>query len=165
MPTLNDLEGYCGETVSALIQLSALVLAGGTDPGTADASGHAGVAYGMTSLLRAMPFHAARGQVYLPGDILIKHGAETADILAGRSTPPLIAALDELRAVARRHLIAARAGLQQAPATVRPAFLPLAFIEPMLKRMDRPGYEPFRDLIDSPQWLKQLRLWRAARRG
>ena len=29
MPTLNDLEGYAGETASALIQLGAMILAGG----------------------------------------------------------------------------------------------------------------------------------------
>ena len=35
MPTLNDLEGYCGETSSALIRLASLVLADGGDPGLA----------------------------------------------------------------------------------------------------------------------------------
>ena len=32
MPTLNDLEGYAGETASALIQLAAIILAGGHGP-------------------------------------------------------------------------------------------------------------------------------------
>ena len=34
MPSLNDLEGYAGETSSALIQLAAIILAEGHDPGT-----------------------------------------------------------------------------------------------------------------------------------
>ncbi|MFL5135068.1 MAG: phytoene/squalene synthase family protein, partial [Microvirga sp.] len=55
MPNLNDLEGYCGETSSSLIQLSSLILANGSNPGTADAAGHAGVAYAITGLLRAFP--------------------------------------------------------------------------------------------------------------
>src|SRR3954470_10141420 len=50
MPSLNDLEGYCGETSSSLMQLSSIVLADGKDPGTADAAGHAGVAYAITGL-------------------------------------------------------------------------------------------------------------------
>ena len=55
MPRVNDLEGYCGETASALIRLSGLVLAEGAEPGGAAAAGHAGVAYGITGLLRALP--------------------------------------------------------------------------------------------------------------
>src|SRR5918998_4779414 len=71
MPSLNDLEGYCGETSSSLIQLSSLILSDGTNPGTADAAGHAGVAYAIAGLLRAFPIHARQGQVYVPADILI----------------------------------------------------------------------------------------------
>ena len=41
MPNLNDLEGYCGETSSSLIQISSVILANGSNPGTADAAGHA----------------------------------------------------------------------------------------------------------------------------
>src|SRR5215213_4875844 len=58
MPGLNDLEGYCGETSSSLIQLAGIVLSDGAESATADAAGHAGVAYAMTGLLRAFPWHA-----------------------------------------------------------------------------------------------------------
>ena len=163
MPTLNDLEGYCGETVSALIQLSAIVLSGGTDPGTSEAAGHAGVAYGLTGLLRALPFHAARGQIYLPLDILTQHGIDAADITSGRSSPALLASLKELRGIAREHLKSMRSLLPGMPAATASAFLATALVEPMLDRMEKPGYDPFRTLIDMPQWRKQLRLWWAAR--
>lgn len=162
MPTLNDLEGYAGETASALVQLSAIVLSGGRDPGTADVAGHAGVAYAMTGLLRAVGFHAARGQVYLPADLLARHGASPADLLAGRVTPALSAALEEMRGHARRHLDRTRALIASVPLETAPAFLPVALIEPYLKRMERRGYDPFRTLVDMPQWLKQVVLWRAA---
>jgi phytoene synthase len=42
MPSLTDLEAYCGATSSALMRLASLVLADGADPGGADAAGHAG---------------------------------------------------------------------------------------------------------------------------
>ena len=51
MPSLNDLEGYAGETSSALMQLAAIILAGGNDPGTTELSGHGGVAYALAGLL------------------------------------------------------------------------------------------------------------------
>ena len=63
MPTLNDLEGYAGDTESALMQLGAMILAGGKDPGTAELSGYAGVATAVTSVLRVLPRNAAAGTV------------------------------------------------------------------------------------------------------
>jgi 15-cis-phytoene synthase len=59
MPTLNDLEGYAGDTTSSLIQLAAIILAGGRDPGTAEIAGHGGVAYAVTGLMRALPTRSA----------------------------------------------------------------------------------------------------------
>ena len=38
------------------------------------------MAYGITGLLRALPWHARAGQVYLPADILTRHGVTREDI-------------------------------------------------------------------------------------
>ncbi|OYW36951.1 MAG: phytoene/squalene synthase family protein, partial [Azorhizobium sp. 12-66-6] len=73
MPSLNDLEGYAGETSSVLIQLAAGILLGRSEPRLADAAGHAGVAIALTGLMRALPIQAARGQCYLPLDLLARH--------------------------------------------------------------------------------------------
>jgi hypothetical protein len=72
MPTVKDLEGYCGETSSVLIRLASLLLGRGQDLGGAEAAGHAGVAYAVTGLLRALPRHAAQGRCYVPKDILAR---------------------------------------------------------------------------------------------
>ena len=52
MPTMNDLEGYLGETQSALIQMAALILAGPSAQTCSEASGLAGVAYGIAKILQ-----------------------------------------------------------------------------------------------------------------
>src|SRR3954471_14198883 len=104
MPTLTDLEGYCGETSSALIRLASLILNDGADPGAADAAGHAGVAYAVTGLLRALPWHVRQGRIYLPHTVLDAHGVAREDVLAGQGGPGLAKAVAELRGVARRHL-------------------------------------------------------------
>ena len=70
MPSLNDLEGYCGETCSVLFALAAQILAGGESVDCAEAAGHAGCAYAITGLLRALPWHLFRNQCYLPVDLL-----------------------------------------------------------------------------------------------
>ena len=46
MPSLNDLEGYCGETSSSLFRLATHHPGRRLRSGQADAAGHAGVAYG-----------------------------------------------------------------------------------------------------------------------
>jgi phytoene synthase len=165
MPSLNDLEGYCGETASALFQLAALVVSEGQDPGAAEAAGHAGVAYALTGLIRSVAFHASRGQIYLPADVLFRHGAEAQDIRAGRTTPALTSALAELRGIARSHLTQARGLVAGLAPNVRPVFLPLALVAPSLKQMDCRDYDPFKTPIVSPQWLTQIRLCWAARKG
>jgi phytoene synthase len=162
MPTLTDLEGYAGETNSALFQLAAIVLAGGQDPGTAELSGHAGVAHTLTAVLRAFPLHASRGQLYVPGEVLERHGVRRADVFSGRTTPELMAALAEMRAHVRRHLARAEAA-SMPPATI-PAFLPLSVIEGYLRHMERPDYDPFTSIVQVAQWRRQWVMWWAARR-
>ena len=165
MPRVNDLEGYCGETASALIRLSSLVLADWAEPGGAAAAGHAGVAYGITGLLRALPWHARQGQVYLPGDLLRQNGVTREDVVSGRGGPGLVRSCAELRALARRHLAACEAARATIAPAARPAFLPTALVEPYLAVMERPGYDPLNSVIEIPRWRRLWRLWRAARTG
>ena len=136
MPRVNDLEGYCGETASALIRLGSLILSDGAEPGGAAAAGHAGVAYGVTR----------------------------EDIVTGRGGPGLIRAAAELRALARRHLDAYAAARGTIAPAARAAFLPVALIEPYLAAMERPGYDPLKTVISMPRWRRLWRLWRGARR-
>lgn len=164
MPSKNDLEGYAGETSSALFRLAAIVLAGGQDPGGATASGHAGVAYALTGLLRAFPWHAAAGQVYLPADILGENGVTREDIVRGRGGPGLNYTLAAVRAHARWHLTKFRQLTDTVPAEIAPAFLPLALVEPYLARMETRGYDPYRTIIALPAWRRQWAIWRLARR-
>ena len=165
IPTLNDLEGYCGETSSTLIRLAGVILADGGDPGSPDAAGHAGVAYAITGLLRAFPYDVRRGRIALPQSMLDEHGLARDGLLAGKEGPALAAALKEMRGVARRHLDQARGFGATLPAAVRPAFLPVALVDGYLRQMERRDYDPFRTVIDRPLWLKQWVLWRAARGG
>jgi phytoene synthase len=165
MPSLNDLEGYAGDTSSGLMQLGAMILAGGDDPGTAELAGHAGVAYALTGLMRALPIHAGRQQCYLPADLVARHGVDLDTVFAGSATPGLATLLAELRAVARRHLADARHHLGGLAPALLPAFLPLALVEPHLRRMEAPGFDPLRMSAEMAPWRRQWQIWRAARKG
>ncbi len=165
MPTLGDLEGYAGETSSALVRLASLICAQGADPGAAEAAAHAGVAYALTGLMRALPWHASRGQLYLPKDVLDRYGVTRDDVVSGRGGPGLHHALAELRSVARGHLGKVRQLRGTIPAVIAPAFLPVALVEGYLAQMERPGYDPLHSIITLPPWRQHWTYWRQARRA
>jgi phytoene synthase len=162
MQSLADLEDYTRRTSSALIGLAVRILCDGRDAGAADLADHAGVAYGIAGLLRAFSVHAARRQLYVPVEVMQRHGAQAEDVFAGNATTELRAALAELRLRARQHLAAARGLVAAAPAAIIPALLPAAVVRPTLERMERRRYRPFKPL-ELPQWRRQWILWRAAR--
>jgi phytoene synthase len=162
MASLAALESYAVRTSAALIDLAARVLSDGRAPGAAGLIDHAGIAYAITGLIRALPIHAARRQLYVPADVMARHGAQAEDVFAGTATTELRAALAELRLHTRRHLAAARDHVGAAPAAIMPALLPVALVKPALDRMERRRYQPFRP-ADLPQWQRQWRLWLAAR--
>jgi phytoene synthase len=162
MPTLDAFAAYGRRTASGLIELCARVLdAGHADVG--ELAGPAGLAYATTGLLRTFALHASRGQLYLPADVLDRHGAQASDIMAGRPTPALRAALAELRAFARQNLAAFAARGAALPAAIVPAILPVALVRLYLDRMERRDYDPFTTPVEVAQWRRQWTLWRAAR--
>ncbi len=163
MASLLDLEGYCGETSSALMQIAALILAEGRDPKTADLAGHAGVAYAITGLLSAFALHAARGQVFVPLEILAAQGATREDVVARRDSPQIRAALSVLRNVTRRHLAAADRLTAEADPVVLAAIAPVATVFARLARLDA-ALDPFAPPRDVSQWRLQWAMWRWTRR-
>jgi phytoene synthase len=157
MPSLGDLEGYAGETASALFQTAALVLCDGEDPHSADAAGHAGVAYAITGLLRALPIHARRNQVFVPADVLARHGATPDDVRGRSDTPALRGALAEMREHARHHLGRALRALPGVAPRARAAFAGLALVEPYLQVLEKAA--PFEAPVDIAAWRKPVLLW------
>ena len=162
MATLADLEAYADGASASLIALAAQILAAGSEPDIGALSHHAGLAHALAGLLAAFPIHAARGQLFIPLEILARHGADRLDV-SGPATPQLRAALAELRLCARHHLGAARQLLATAAPTLVPALLPVALAGPTLARMERRGYDPFVPVAIAP-WRRQWLIWRAARR-
>jgi 15-cis-phytoene synthase len=160
MPSLIHVEAYAAKTSSALFGLAAQILHAGSAAGAL--AHHAGMAYGLATLLRQFPRQAARRQLYIPLDILRRYGAQMEDIFARKATPQLRAALAEMRLHIRGHLTAANDLLAVAPADVLPAFLPVALVRTWLRAMERRNYDPFAP-VDVPQWRRQWILWRAAR--
>jgi 15-cis-phytoene synthase len=157
MVSVADLEAYARRTSSALLSLAAQVAAGIGADAVADP---AGIALGMTGILRALPLHVARRQLYVPTEMLDRHQVPLHDVFAGRPSAGLAAALAELRDLARSHLATAGEALKALRDDAMPAFLPVALVGPSLKRLDRS--DPFAPSELAP-WRRQWLIWRAAR--
>lgn len=162
MASLSDLERYARSTSSAVIELASAILCD-DELDLGETATHAGIAYAIAGLLRAFPVHAARGQLYLPRDLLERHGIVRQDIYARRATAGLLAALAEMRQQARHHLAELDEWRSLVPPEASPAFLPVALVPAILTSMERPSYDPFK-LVALSRWRRQWTLWRAARR-
>jgi 15-cis-phytoene synthase len=163
MATLVDLETYADGASSSLIALAAQILNGGGARDIDALSHHAGRAQAIAGLLKAFPFHAARGQLFVPLELLDRHGADREDVRIGRATPELRSALADLRDSARRHLHQAQDMARTVSPDVMPALLPVALTGATLARMERGDYDPFVPVEIAP-WRRQWLIWRAARR-
>jgi len=163
MATLADLEAYADGASSSLIALAAQILNGDGASDIDALSHHAGLAHAIAGLLKAFPFHAARGQLFVPLELLERHGADREDVRIGRATPQLRSALADLRDSARRHLRQAQDMARTVSPDAMPALLPVALAGATLARMERGDYDPFVPVEIAP-WRRQWLIWRAARR-
>jgi 15-cis-phytoene synthase len=163
MPSIAALEAYGRRTSSALITLASRILCG-EHPAVAKAADAAGIAFALTGLMRVIARRASEGRLFIPSDVLARDGALAEDVLAGRTTDALRAALASLRNLARLHLAQFEELLPTLPPAAGPAFLPVALVPGYLDQMERRDYDPFRTVVDVPQWRRQWVLWRAARR-
>ncbi|RCS24108.1 phytoene/squalene synthase family protein [Phyllobacterium salinisoli] len=165
MPSRNDLEGYCGETASALIQLASLVLDSEAAPRFAELAGHAGVAQGVTGLLRLLPLHRRRGQVFVPADILKAVGASPDILLAGTDKDALSRVVSAMAALAQHHLAAFNAVKGTLPASLKPAYLPIALVPAYLKAVMRKGGDAAKEITEISPLRRQWIIFRAATSG
>jgi 15-cis-phytoene synthase len=161
MPTMAALESYLNDTSSALLALGAGI-AGDQSEETEHLARHAGLAQGIAQVMAALPLDAARRQMFVPLQLLQQHGSGIEEVFAGRQTPRLRAALDQLLGEMRGHLKTAFALLASVPPEVRPVFLPLKLVAGDLERMSRADNDPFMPHATS-RFRTLWTLWRAAR--
>ncbi|BCH09565.1 phytoene synthase [Mesorhizobium sp. 131-3-5] len=165
MPSRTDLEGYCGETAAALIQLAAMVLDPVEAPRFAELAGRAGCAQAMTGLLLLLPLHRKRGQCFVPAEILAAAGSTPEEFVASDGGPGAQRAVAALIALAREHLSAFERGAAALPVALHPAFLPLALSRAYLDRMEGSRQSPLDGVARLSALRRHLLLLRRASKG
>jgi phytoene synthase len=152
------LERYCDATSGNLMRLASRILGEAHD----DLAHLAGVTHALAGILRAIPFHAARGKVYLPLDFLAEAGTSREEILqthSGKKLGPVIARIAKF---AREHLAAGRA---IKPGKSLPAFLPAVTAPLYLDRVTAPDFDAFKTPVEIPLYRRQFAMLRASWRG
>lgn len=163
MPTMAALRQYLGATAGAVFEAGARICGAPVEAAAAMAR-HAGVAYGLTGMMRTLPFYASHGKIPIPADVLSQHGVDPDTLFRGEDSAALRAALAKLRVVATAELDAARTAFTAIPAAARAVFLPLALVEPYLAKLAAPRHRPLHDIAELSPLTHVWRIWRAHRR-
>lgn len=164
LPDFDALEAYLTATAGSVFSLGARIL--GSNAEEADRLGHsAGIAYGLCGMIRSLPYHAARGRVFLPQSLLAKHGLHPDAIIMRDDNPDLRAALREMAQRAAQALVSFRAGALGLPRLIRPAYLPSALVSRYLEKLSAPDYRPFETSLGLNPLYSYVLIWRAYLKG
>jgi phytoene synthase len=161
-PSLAELDLYCDRVASATGRLSVCAF------GVPDARGvrlaeRLGRALQLTNILRDVAEDAERGRLYLPRELLDRHGIVGDDPAAVLRHPALPAVCRDLAAIARGHFDGAAAALAECPRDkVRPAATMHALYGRLLDRLVAADWADPHAVVSVPTATK---LWLALRHG
>jgi squalene synthase HpnD len=161
-PDMATLDLYCARVAGAVGHLSVHVFG---DPGeaahqVADALGRA---LQLTNILRDLAEDAERGRLYLPRDLLDRHGIRSDDPTIVLRHPALPAVCRDLATLALQHFDAAEAAMRRSSRrAMRPAAVMGAFYRAMLDALVEAGW---RNPAARVSLSKSRKLWLVLRHG
>ncbi|SME93397.1 farnesyl-diphosphate farnesyltransferase [Tistlia consotensis] len=162
-PTMAELLLYC-RRVAGAVGLLSIRCFGALDSGRGAREAEQlaivlGEALQLTNILRDLGEDAADGRLYLPAELLQRHGIASRDPEAVLDDPRLPAVCGDLAALAQGRYAEARKLIDRCDRSrLKPAILMMASYEPLLHRMQAEGWREPRRRISLPKWRKLLLL-------
>ena len=163
--SLEELKVYAEATSGGLQHLALEILGVGEHSGAARAASAIGIAWALTGLLRAVPFHGRAGRLYLPGNLIAATGIAPDALPLGQSTPAMTAVAKSLAEAARSALHQARQRKRDMPGDALPALMLGALADRYLARIAKAGYDLFDPRVAAPPPFREVGLWLRARKG
>jgi squalene synthase HpnD len=161
-PDMAALDLYCARVAAAVGHLSVHVF-GDPSPDAHAVADALGRALQLTNILRDLDEDARRGRMYLPREILERHGIRTIEPLQVLRHPALPAACRDLATIAQCHFDeAGRAMARCSRRAMRPAAIMGAFYRAMLDALTR---SEWRDPSQRIGLSKRQKLWLVLRHG
>ena len=161
-PDLATLDLYCARVASAVGHLSVHIFGDSSDAAHAVADS-LGRALQLTNILRDLAEDAARQRLYLPREILDRHGIRGDEPAAVLRHPALPATCRDVAAIAESHFRqAARAMEQCSHRAMRPAAVMAALYRATLSALQRSGW---RNPTERISLATSMKLWLVLRHG
>nr|XP_056710516.1 NADH dehydrogenase (ubiquinone) complex I, assembly factor 6 [Euleptes europaea] len=155
---IKELEAYAENTQSSLLYLTLETL--GVKNIHADhAASHIGKAQGIVTCLRATPFHASRGKVFLPMDTCMLHSVSQEDFVRHKQEQKVKDVIYDLASQAHVHLEHARSFRGSVPLKAFPAFLYTVALEDYLNKIQRVDFDMFHPSLHRKSPLLPLHLY------
>jgi 15-cis-phytoene synthase len=159
---------YCWRVAGIVGQMSARIFSGNSAPCDTYAL-HMGQALQRINIIRDVGEDALRGRVYLPLDLLAKHGVKLADVLArkpmiahGKPTPAMLAVLQDATAQAKSHLRQALDALPAAQVRAQRSGLIMGRVyAALLAEIERSGYPVLQERVSLTPLKKLWLAWRS----
>ncbi|KAF8158159.1 isoprenoid synthase domain-containing protein [Crassisporium funariophilum] len=166
--TIDSLTSHAESTSSTVLYLL-LSLLSLSSSNLSHAASHLGTAQTITTLLRALPYHAKQGRMVIPADITAKHGVKQEEVFRqGPQAQGIEDAAFEFATIAHDHLNTARDMLMKSegsngrvPREAMPIFLAGVPVSNYLKRLEKAGFDPFDPKLQRRDGLVALQIWKS----
>jgi phytoene synthase len=161
-PGMADFRLYCRRVAGAVGVLSVHAF-GAEEPEARDLALAEGDALQITNILRDVAEDAARGRLYLPRELLRRHGIDSTDPMTVLRDPRLAGVCRDLAGLAEQRFAEAErlmALCRRGP--MRPARIMLAVYRRLLTRLQQRGWA---DVTRAVRLPKAEKLWIALRNG
>ncbi|KAG0713903.1 NADH dehydrogenase (ubiquinone) complex I, assembly factor 6 [Chionoecetes opilio] len=139
--SIQEIEEYSEKSNAALYYL---ILQGlGSENLHADhAASHLGKAEGIIKALRGVPHNASKRRVFLPQDIMMKHGVSEEDVIRGSREQNVKDVIYDMASQAYHHVHHARSFMKDVPREARAALLPAVSASTYLTALQKPWICP-----------------------
>ncbi|MDP2361920.1 MAG: squalene/phytoene synthase family protein [bacterium] len=153
---MDELENYCWHVASTVGRMVIGIL-GSREPQARLFADRLGLAMQLTNIARDVREDARDGRVYLPEDLLSRHGLRREDILAERDGQAVRDLLRELCVAAEARYEEAMSHLPRNERNLlKPALVMAGLYRPILGELARRAYNPFLGKVGYPIWRKMV---------
>ncbi|PPQ69609.1 hypothetical protein CVT24_001365 [Panaeolus cyanescens] len=148
--TVDSLTSHAESTSSTVLYLLLQLLSLHSSD-LSHAASHLGTAQTFSTLLRALPYHAKKGEMVIPAELTAKHGVNQEEVFRyGPEAPGIESAVFDFATVGHDHLLTARDMISKmqgsngkVPKEAMPVFLSGVPVSNYLKRLEHVGFNAF----------------------
>ncbi len=124
-----------------------------------------GIAWALSGLVRALPFHASANRFFVPQDVCRHAGIEAHDFMKRPASNALCEFVGAVSEQARQSLSAAKTYRNDVPRAAIPALLPATLAESYLAALKRAHHDPFTARVGQINPWCMIKLMRNGFRG